>query len=589
MAKAPQIEIQQKALAHVQKTYTEYQTLLTKVRADWYKMFQATYVFEVQDRKSPGQSQIFFPKAFEQVEKVAPRIFGNNPKYVISLNVPINPNNPETDMLLNARANQAALNYFWKLGKNSKKTRTATKNLLVYGTAFLKATVSRKTTKTKTETIEGDKKKIIEKETTLQEFPTFEVPDVFDIYFDPRIEMVEDMPGIIQNFDNVRYSTLKSNKNFFNLDKIKDSLGSAFSTDRTEKLNKFSVQGIPFTEANDGALNYKTFYGYFSETDDVEDERLFKITTACDDTVLIGYEEIDFIPFEKINAIEVPNQGTGIGLVQPIKKLQDAYNLTRNQRFENVSLVINRMWLMRQGAGIDPRKLRSVAGNIIPVKNLDDLAPVQTPDVTASSFNEAQALNTEMQTTLGTIDTTQDSGANGFSNLATGQKIRWNEFNVRFKAIKENLEEGLSNIGEKMLRLFAAEATQNPLIEDQETGNFYEVAKTAFDSVSDFYRVSILADSTNLDSIENKRDESLAFGQLAIAYKGQGVPIPMDKVWMDIVESFPGKNPTEYYQPELAQPQQPQAGGQAPSQQTIDGAQVQPSPEDQLNQQLTNV
>lgn len=588
--KAPSEQIQNKALQKVQETFSEYENLLRQPRTQWYEFFKATYVFEVQDRKNPGNSQIFFPKAFEQVEKVAPRIFGNNPKYVISLNVPVNPNNPETDMLLNARANQASLNYFWKLGKNSKKTRTLTKNLLIYGTSFLKAKVCVKTMKTKQEEIVGENLRITEKETIIQEYPTFEVPDLFDMYFDPRVEFVEDMTAIIENCDNVRYSDLKRMKNkYFNLDSVKSSLGNSYNQRDNDKLNKFTAQGIPITDTTEGLINVKTYYGYFSETDDVEDERLYKITTACNDTVLIGYEEIDFIPFEKVNAIEIPNQGIGVGLVAPIKKLQDAYNLTRNQRFENVSLVINRMWLMKQGAGIDPRKLKSIAGNIIPVKDLNDLAPVPTPDVTASSYNEAQALNTDMQTTLGTIDTTQDGGANGFSNLATGQKIRWNEFNVRFKAIKENLEEGLSNIGEKMLRLYAKEATMNPLIEDQETGSFYEVAKTVFDSAADFYRVSILADSTSLDSIENKRDESLAFGQLAIAYKGQGVPIPMDKVWMDIVESFPGKNPAEYFQPEQAQPQQPQQGGQAPSQQTIENAQVQPSPEDQLNQQLTNV
>ncbi len=213
------------------------------------------------------------------------------------------------------------------------------------------------------------------------------------------------------------------------------------------------------------------------------------------------------------------------------------------------------MWLMKAGASIDPRKLVSRAGNIIMTKDMAALAPVPTPDVTNSAFSEAQSINTEIQTTLGTIDTTQDSSDNGFTNLATGQKIRWNEFNTRFKGMKKNLEETLERLGEKMLMIISERATQNPRIFDEKTQKFYEVAKTAFDSFSDFYSISVLADSTATDSIDNKREEVLAFGQLAIAYRAQGVPIDMSKVWMDIVESFPGKNPTEYIPP----PPQPMA------------------------------
>lgn len=595
--KPPSKIIQDAALEKVTNTFTKYRDLLSWYRESWLNLFRATYIFET-DRKEKGQSQIFFPKCYEQIKKIAPRLTGNKPKFVIGVNVPINADDPSADVIANAEANQASLNYFWKLGRCQAKLRSWAKGGLLNGVMFAKVDFVQKTKKTKNvqkvlNELGEEIERTIEKEEILMEYPTFTVPDIFDLYFDPRIEFVDDYEAIIECQERVRKSDiLKMKDKYFNLDLIKD-LSGASSDDEGKKDNKFSIQGIPVSDNKDGDcyLTLKTYYGYFAEPNeqgeqDIEDEELYKITTVADHHV-IGYETIKAIPFEKFVPEEIPNQGIGKGVIEPIKKLQDAYNLTRNQRFENISLVINRMWLMKAGAGIDPRKLVSRAGNVIPVKDVDGLIPVPTQDVTQSAFEESNSLNSEIQTTLGTIDTTQDSSNNGFTNLATGQKIRWNEYNVNFKAIKENLEEALERLGEKMLMMVSERASMNPLIQDEKTKEFYEVAKTAYDSFSDFYTVSVLADSTASDSIENKRDDTLAFGQLAIAYKAQGVNIAMDKVWNEIVESFPGKNPMNYIAPPQMAPQAP--GGAPPSQAVIDQAKIQPTPDDALNQSLTNV
>jgi len=590
-------EVQQRAVDTINKAFDNYKVLLNWYRAKWYDLFRATYIFET-DRKLPGQSTIFFPKAFEQIEKVTPRIIGENPKFVVSANLPVHPQFPEADMKLNAESQQVSLNYFWKRGNCQKKCRTWVKGGLIYGTMFAKVEFERKTHKSEQKTIKtaedgSQYEEIVETETVVDEFPTFRVPDILDLYFDPRIELIDDMPSIIENVDQVRKADLIQQKDiYFNLDKVKDSSSQPFASDNDNyKMNKFTAEGIPqinpaSTVSEDEYTNIKNYYGWFSETGKTEDLKMVLMTMENNQNI-IRYEEIDFLPFEKFNPIEIPNQGVGMGLVEPIKKIQDAYNLTRNQRFENVSIVINRMWKMKQGAGIDPRRLRSFAGNVIPVKNPDDLIPIETPDITGSAFNEANALNTEIQTTLGTIDTTQESGQNGFSNLATGQKIRWNEYNVRFKAIKENFEEALGRLGEKMLRMVGKHANQNPLVYDEVTRQFYEVAKTAYDSVSDFYGVTVLADSTSYDSMENKRDDVLTLNQLAFAFKGQGVNVPMDKLWQDTVDSF-GKDPQAYILPPEPQQQAP-SGTKNINENVIEDARVQPSPADQLNNQLTNV
>ena len=554
----------------------------------------STYTFDVRDRNQPGQSTIFFPKAFEQVEKIAPRIYGNNPKFVLSLNIESNPELPEADMVANRDAAQLALNYFWKRGNCQKKGRNWVKQGLICGVAFAKATFIRTTMTTESEETEMDMEgnmtiRTVKKEQVLNEFPSFETPDILDMYFDPRIENVEDMLSIIEVKDNVRYADLEQNKDiYFNLDQVKNLAGTPQLVGDQKKQTKFNQQGMVTQQQTDeNLLTLKKYFGYFSEKEDEAAADFYEIHTV-NDSVVVLYRELEINPWEKWNPIEVPGQGVGIGVVEPIAKLQKAYNLTRNQRAENISLILNRMWLMKQGAGIDPRKLISRAGNIIPTRDMDALQPIVTPDVTQSAFAEANSINTEIQQALGTIDTATDNNSNGFSNLATGQKIRWNEYNVRFKAIKQNFEEALARLGEKMLLLTGKEATLNPTVQDPITQKFFKLATTAFNNVSDFYTTTVLPDSTSYDSIENKRDDALTLWQLMSAAKAQGVNVNSEKGFRSVLETFQGVNPDEIIQPPA--PQAPQGDpGQPISQKTVEGAQVQPGPADQLNQQLTNI
>ena len=98
------------------------------------------------------------------------------------------------------------------------------------------------------------------------------VPDVFDIYFDPRIEFEADRRSIVENKDDVSYVDLLAQNDVFNLKEVKDMLGRPYSMDGgNHKLNKFNTEGIPTVEDNKQGINIKMFHGYFSEKDKPED------------------------------------------------------------------------------------------------------------------------------------------------------------------------------------------------------------------------------------------------------------------------------------------------------------------------------
>jgi hypothetical protein len=588
----PSPEFQAKAIQQVKDTFTFYNQLLTWYRVTWLQLFRSIYIFET-ERKGKGKSTVFWPLLYRETQKVADRLTTNNPKFVVTLNIPINPDAPEADMQAYEQVNQKALNYFWKLGNCQAKLRSWAKMGVDYGVSFAQVDFKRKTRKKKSVELitkeNGDQvEKIVESEELIMEYPTFDVPDIFDIYFDPRIEYVDDMPAIILNKDDVRKSDILSNKEiYFNLDQIKDLVSPAYSSDGdNSKVNKFNQEGIPtITESQNGdSLNLQEYYGVFSETGEAADEEMWHFT-VINGQVLVRAERINFLPFEKFVPTDVPAQGVGKGIAEPIKQLQDAYNLVRNQRFENINLVINRMWKFKQGAGIDPRKLQSFAGNAIPLKDMDGLQPLETPDVTTSSFSEAQSLNTEIQSINSTIDATQDNSAGGFTNLATGQKIRYAEYKSRFGNIRNNLEEALSRLGMKMLMMTSERAQQNPILKDAVTEQFYHVAKDAFDSISDFYSVSVTANSTANDSLENQRDEALTKWQLLVQAKAQGLPVDLQAQFKELMETFPGTNLNALFS---AAPQAPQQGSPSSIPQAqIDAAQVQPTADEALTESLT--
>jgi len=242
------------------------------------------------------------------------------------------------------------------------------------------------------------------------------------------------------------------------------------------------------------------------------------------------------------------------------------------------------MWWVRQGANVDVRKMVSRPGNVLTSSNFEDIRPLDMPDITRSSYEEANSLNTEMQSVTGTIDTSQSSGANGFTNLATGQKIRWAEFNTRFKYYKDNLEHALARLGRKMLMMTAQRATKDPVILDRATKRFYQIAKTTFDKYDDFFDVAVLADSTSYDSVSNQRDEALAKAEIATKYKELGVNVDMTKNFVDIMNTFPG---TDGQSLVLPMPAQAPEQGSPLSKTDIAGAMPPLTDAEQLTQSIT--
>lgn len=96
--------------------------------------------------------------------------------------------------------------------------------------------------------------------------------------------------------------------------------------------------------------------------------------------------------------------------------LNQEINEVVNQRMDNVSLAMNKRWLMKQGSNIDLRSLlANVPGGVTQVPDLDGfLKPVEFTDVTASAFQEQDRLSVEFD---------ELGGSFSQSSVATNRKL----------------------------------------------------------------------------------------------------------------------------------------------------------------------
>lgn len=98
----------------------------------------------------------------------------------------------------------------------------------------------------------------------------------------------------------------------------------------------------------------------------------------------------------------LPNELYGLSAIRIIAPLAHELNTQRNQRIDNVSLILNRMWLKRRSADIDEDQLVSRPGGVIDVDTFDDIKELGMQDVTSSAYLEENITKQDMEGALST-------------------------------------------------------------------------------------------------------------------------------------------------------------------------------------------
>ena len=556
MAKAPSPEIQKEAVDFVVKKAGDWTSMSNQMRDKWLHFYELYRNFETRGRQ-PWQSKLFIPKAFEVVEKIAPRLTAHDPKFVA---IPKKAKATKYISIL-----QDYLSFVWEEEKVQPKVRDWVKNMLIYGTGFVKVGWKQKTkTERKTETIQFEGENLlaeVEEETLIEEMPTLDLVDIFDILLDPRETSLQGGMGLIHKNDSVLKADLDKDV-YFNIDEIR----SEREID-DKKKQKYSDRGIQ-DESNEDYVTIKEYWGLFEEKGVWKE----KVITIANNGTLIRFDDNPFItkdrpkgmrPFVPMYDQPVPGEFYAIGEVEPIVSLQEEVNTLRNQRMDNVNLGINQLWRVDPDAGINPSQVISRPGQLIFARQ-GEIEPMFNRDVPVSAYSEEQAINRDIQTTTGTIDFTQEGGSKGFTNTATGERIRANEANSRYQYKLTNVELAIAEVGKMMLYITSVFGDQNIIIRSisDEGDQFLQVNPVVFEDAADGVEVGVDAGSTGFDTLEDKRNNAIAMGNISLQYHNAGVPVALDKNYLEILKWFPGvKNPQDHLNEQ--QPQMPgmEAGG----------------------------
>lgn len=218
-------------------------------------------------------------------------------------------------------------------------------------------------------------------------------------------------------------------------------------------VNEFDVVMVHlnFIKTEDGVFTYYT----------LKDQHLLSDPRPIEEVFLHGEVPvtIGFCIIETHTALPK-------GLVQLGSGLQQEANEICNQRLDNVKFVLNKRWIVRRGSNIDVESmLRNVPGGVTMANDTEkDIREINWADVTASSFQEQDRLNADLDGLMG--------GGMDSSSVMTNRKLNETVGGMRLMA------QGQNALTEYTLRVFVeswAEPTLRQLVKLEQ---YYESDET---------------------------------------------------------------------------------------------------------------
>jgi hypothetical protein len=232
---------------------------------------------------------------------------------------------------------------------------------------------------------------------TEEDRPFASVLDVFDFFVDPEAMEIEDARFCIHR----KYLSLQElyDKQQEGIYKNVDGLvgSSAFENTNPERFND-----------EDKIIND-------SIKRDIEILEYWENDYVCvvaDRRVLLNKRINPFIkpngegfkPFLKSCYITKPFKFYGVGVPELVAPLQLELNAKRNDRINNVNIILNKMWLVQRGMVDDLKQLKSTAGGLVICNDINGVKPMDMPDVTSSSYQEENLIKVDIANATGIND-----------------------------------------------------------------------------------------------------------------------------------------------------------------------------------------
>ena len=410
--------------------------------------FYNMYRSHLNDTAYPWQSNIWVPYSFSTVETLAPRMLANRPQ------IDVMPREAADEQYADIQSK--LIDFEWEAMNADDIMEGAVKSQLMYGTAIVKvywktdkAQVVKKEQVDETFPELGTVEEEVEE--TIFDGPEIELVDLYDFFWDPRAIDMESARWVAhrtyQTFDHLE--ELQKQGVYKNVALLKDATLVSGDDEKASRRGTLGVAMPDELASKNEGKNVIELIEYW------EDE---KVITVANRGIVIRDEANPYRhgkkPFVRIVDQSVPHEFLGIGELEPIETLQYELNDRRNQRMDNITLVLNRMWKVKNGANVDEDELVSDAGGVVHTDDMAGIEALQMPDVTSSSYNEETLIKGDIQQTTGVSDFTRGVGSESLGNdTATGISLIQEAGNARFKLKIRNLEAGIEEIGRMMVSL----------------------------------------------------------------------------------------------------------------------------------------
>jgi hypothetical protein len=129
-----------------------------------------------------------------------------------------------------------------------------------------------------------------------------------------------------------------------------------------------------------------------------------KIYTIGARKVILKEEDNPFdglLPFVMARYVPIQHELYGIGIPEIALDLQEELNTVRNQRMDNVNLIINRMFIANKYADINLDQLVSYPGNVILTNDINAIKDLDTRDITKSAYMEEEIIKNDLDNATG--------------------------------------------------------------------------------------------------------------------------------------------------------------------------------------------
>jgi len=510
MSKASQAFANEKIATEIRKKISTAYNWRDPLKQKWDRYYKL-YRSYLEKKNYPWQSNIFVPYAFSTVETIVPRLVSNKPQIDV-----LPREKGDTDY---AHVQSLLIDYQWDQMDMEALMPDMIRQFLIYGTSIMKVGWERIEEEV-TEKVEidpefselGSEEIKVTKVTKNQ--PTVELVDLYDFFWDPNGYSIDTCTWVAHRvYRSYDYLMAKQKQGIYKNINLLKPVSDKMYMDENDKSER------------QGARNISDPKGYLAGGANEKNIEVFeywedgKVVTLANRKFVIREEKKNpnahgKKPFIRVVDQSVPKEFCGIGELEPIETLSYELNDMRNQRMDNVSLIMNKMWILDNAADVDEDELVSDVGGIIHTNDVNGVVPVQMQEVPHSSYKEETLIKGDIQQATGITDYTKGVASDALANeTATGISLMQEAGSSRLRLKMMNVEEAVKQIGDFMISLNKQNITEDMVV--RVTGDLgIDWIDIKPEEIRDNFDVRVQSGSTLEENDAIKRKQAMEMYQL---------------------------------------------------------------------------